>query len=168
MFKYFTWKKVWTRKKNIKLDVQQCIENRFRELGVLVSGTGYHFYTMPDVFSEKLDFQIKKFELLWKILNEIKFCFKKRRRILRESVSVCSFSGLLFPAFGLNTKRYSVSLAQMRENADENNSEYGLFLRSVSLLKKPVHVLLAYPKKNAYAKLNVIYIPMLLHLTCPA
>ena len=93
---------------------------------------------------------------------------KKRRRILRESVSVGSFSGPLFPAFGLNTERYSVSLAQMRENADENNSEYGLFLRSVSLLKKPVHVLLAYPKKNEYAKLNVIYIPMLLHLTCPA
>ena len=46
-------------------------------LGVLVIETGYHFYTMPDVFSEKLDFQKKYIELLWKILNEIKFCLKK-------------------------------------------------------------------------------------------
>ena len=53
-------------------------------LGILVIGTGCHFYTMPDVFSEKIGFSKKNIELLWKILNEIKFCFKKRRRILRH------------------------------------------------------------------------------------
>ena len=38
-----------------------------------------------------------------------------------------------FPAFGLNTERYGVSLrnsVRMRENRDQNNSEYGHFLSS--------------------------------------
>ena len=41
-----------------------------------------------------------------------------------------------FPAFGLNTERFFVSLriqskcGKTRENADQNNSEYGLFLPS--------------------------------------
>ena len=42
-----------------------------------------------------------------------------------KSVPIRSYSGPYFPAFGLNT--YSV---QMRENADQNNSKYGHFLRS--------------------------------------
>ena len=36
-----------------------------------------------------------------------------------------------FPAFGLNTERYRVSLRKFGENEDQNNSEYRLFLRSV-------------------------------------
>ena len=46
-----------------------------------------------------------------------------------------------FPAFGLNTGRYSVSLriqsecGKVRKNTDQNNSEYGHFLRSVSSQK---------------------------------
>ena len=40
-----------------------------------------------------------------------------------KSVCIQSYSGLHFPAFGLNSD-------QMRENANQNNSEYGDFLRS--------------------------------------
>ena len=48
------------------------------------------------------------------------------------------FSGLYFPAFGLNTERYGV---WMRENMDQNNSEYWHFSRSetswlISICKK--------------------------------
>ena len=55
-----------------------------------------------------------------------------------KSVHIRSNFGPYFPAFGLNTKRYSVlsiSLysVQMPENTDQNNSEYGHFLRSVRL-----------------------------------
>ena len=41
-----------------------------------------------------------------------------------------------FPAFGLNAERYRLSLriqSECGKNADQNNSEYELFLRSVSL-----------------------------------
>ena len=48
---------------------------------------------------------------------------------LRKSVGIPSYSGLHFPAFGLNTERYEVSV-RMRENADQNNSEYEHFSRS--------------------------------------
>ena len=51
-----------------------------------------------------------------------------------KSVRIRSYSCLHFSAFWLNTERSSVSLppysARMRENAHENNSEYGHFLRS--------------------------------------
>ena len=40
-----------------------------------------------------------------------------------KSVHVWSYSGPYFPAFGLN-------IEVMRENTDQNNSEYGHFLRS--------------------------------------
>ena len=46
-----------------------------------------------------------------------------------------SYSGPYFPAFGLNTERYgeiSPYLVQMRENTDQNNSEYWHFLRIFS------------------------------------
>ena len=47
-----------------------------------------------------------------------------------KSVGIRSYYGPYFPAFGLNTERFSYSV-QMRENTDRNNSEYGNFLRSV-------------------------------------
>ena len=50
-----------------------------------------------------------------------------------KSVRTRTYSGLHFPAFGLNTERYSVSLlysARVREKTGQNNSEYGHFLRS--------------------------------------
>ena len=47
-----------------------------------------------------------------------------------KSVRIRSYSGPYFPTFGLNTDRYSVSV-RMRENMDQNNSEYEHFLRSV-------------------------------------
>ena len=56
---------------------------------------------------------------------------------LREN---CLYSELFcsaFPSFGLNTERYvriSHYSVQMRENADQNNSEYVHFLRSVTLI----------------------------------
>ena len=50
-----------------------------------------------------------------------------------KSVRIGSYSGPYFPAFGLNTERYSPYSVRMRENADQNNSEYGHFLCSVSL-----------------------------------
>ena len=43
-----------------------------------------------------------------------------------NSVRIQSSSGPQFPTFGLNTER-------MRENADQNNSAYGHFLRSENL-----------------------------------
>ena len=52
-----------------------------------------------------------------------------------KSVRILSYSGPHFPAFGLNTERYSVLRispysVRMRENAPQNNSKYGHFLRS--------------------------------------
>ena len=51
-----------------------------------------------------------------------------------KSALIRSYSGQHFPAFGLNTERIlriSPDLVRMRQNADQNNSEYGHFLRSV-------------------------------------
>ena len=45
-----------------------------------------------------------------------------------KSVRISSFSGPYFPAFGLRISPYWV---HMRENMDQNNSEYGHFSRSV-------------------------------------
>ena len=51
-----------------------------------------------------------------------------------KRVRIRSYFGPHFPAFELNTERYSVSLCiqsecvysvRMRENADQNNSKYG-------------------------------------------
>ena len=50
-----------------------------------------------------------------------------------KSVRIRSYSGPHFPAFGLNTERYGVSLRIQSECwkiADQNNFEYGHFLRS--------------------------------------
>ena len=50
-----------------------------------------------------------------------------------KSVRIRRYSGPHFPAFGLNTERYSVSpySVRMQKNVDHNNSEYGHFSRSV-------------------------------------
>ena len=52
-----------------------------------------------------------------------------------KSVLIRSYSSVHLPAFGLNKERYSVCLysVRKRENADQNNSEYGQFLSSVLL-----------------------------------
>ena len=53
-----------------------------------------------------------------------------------KSVRIRSYSGPHIPAFGLNTEteygetlRISLYSVQMRENADQNNCEYGHFSR---------------------------------------
>ena len=53
--------------------------------------------------------------------------------ILRDTYSELFWSTFSpdFPAFGLNTERYRVSLRKSDENENQNNSEYRLFLRSV-------------------------------------
>ena len=50
-----------------------------------------------------------------------------------KSVCIRSYSGSHFPAFGLNTEKYSVSShsVQIQEYTDQNIFEYGHFLRSV-------------------------------------
>ena len=47
-----------------------------------------------------------------------------------KSVRIWSYSGPYFPAFGLNTERGAECGVRMRENTDQNNSEYGHSLRS--------------------------------------
>ena len=53
-----------------------------------------------------------------------------------NGVRIRNYSGPYFPAFGLNTERYSVSLRiqyKVRENTEQNNSEYGCFFRSATM-----------------------------------
>ena len=47
-------------------------------------------------------------------------------------VRIRSISGRYFPAFRMNTDRYSICpySVQIRENTDQKNSEYGHFLPS--------------------------------------
>ena len=52
-----------------------------------------------------------------------------------KSVRIRSY-GLHLPAYGLNTERYGVSVGRW-ENVDQNNSEYGHFLRSVMFKRSP-------------------------------
>ena len=58
-----------------------------------------------------------------------------------KDVRIRSFSGLYFPAFGLNTERYGVSLriqSKCRKIRTRKNSIFGLlfeFLREVSLTR---------------------------------
>ena len=48
-----------------------------------------------------------------------------------KSVRIRSFSGLYFPAFGVNTKKCIYPyLVRMRKNTNQKNSEYGQFSRS--------------------------------------
>ena len=62
----------------------------------------------------------------------------RKHKYCVKSVRVWSYSGPYFPAFGLNTERYGVSpySVRMRENTDQNNSEYGHFLHSEKSQKK--------------------------------
>ena len=62
--------------------------------------------------------------------GEIAFIFSAIHCVKR--VHIRSFSGPLFPAFGLNTERYEVSVysVRIRENTDQKNSKYGHFSRS--------------------------------------
>ena len=53
-----------------------------------------------------------------------------------KSIHSLRYSGLHFPIFGLNMERYSILRISpysvwMQENADQNNSDYKHFLRSV-------------------------------------
>ena len=48
-----------------------------------------------------------------------------------KSVRIQGYSGPHFPAFGLNTERYSVFSVRVRENTDQYNPKYGHLLRSV-------------------------------------
>ena len=50
-----------------------------------------------------------------------------------QSVRIRSYSGPYFPAFGQNTERYPYSV-RMRENTNQNNSEYGHILRNDKFL----------------------------------
>ena len=64
--------------------------------------------------------------------------------LISWSVRVWSFSGPYFPAFGLNTERYSV-FVRIRENTHQINSEYGQFSRSDWLQKTSyVHIPMSY------------------------
>ena len=52
-----------------------------------------------------------------------------------KSIRIWSFSGPYFPAFGLNTEIYSVTLriqSKCGKIMDQKNSEYGHLLRSVT------------------------------------
>ena len=51
-------------------------------------------------------------------------------RLSVKSVHIQSYSGPHFPAFGLNT--VSAYSARTWENIDQNNSQYGHFLRRVT------------------------------------
>ena len=55
-----------------------------------------------------------------------------------KSARIWSYTGLYFPSFGLNISPYSV---RMRGNTDQNNSEYGHFLRSEKKKKKAAYAL---------------------------
>ena len=48
-----------------------------------------------------------------------------------KSVSIRSYSGPHFPAFGLNAERYSNTQIFSPNDKDQNNSGYGLSLRGV-------------------------------------
>ena len=49
-----------------------------------------------------------------------------------KSARIRSYSVLYFSVYGLNTEKYLISpySVRMLENTDQNNSEYGHFLRS--------------------------------------
>ena len=59
-----------------------------------------------------------------------------------KSVRIWSYSGLYFPAFGLNTERYSVYIyVRIGENVDQNNSKYWHFSRIPSYRRKKSFVM---------------------------
>ena len=77
------------------------------------------------------------------VSSEVFFLNELRFRHCVKSVRIQSYSGPYFLAFGLNTERYKESQrsispysVRMRENTDQNNSEYEHFSRSVSCCAK--------------------------------
>ena len=72
------------------------------------------------------DHTVKNFQM-------VKLCQIVTRR-KKSSYSELFWSELFhdFPAFGLNTERFSPNARKSGKNADQKNSEYGLFLCSVS------------------------------------
>ena len=89
-----------------------------------------------------------------------KYCFANVHHCVK-SVSIRSFSCPYFPAFGLNTERYRVSLhiqAEYGENRDQKNSENGYFSRStcyvksITLIHKPIGAL-HFPGRKKYIEI---------------
>ena len=79
-------------------------------------------------------FNVKQeaFSIIYKGLSIVKNWLKPVRAPLNtawKSIRIRSFSGPYFPALGLNTERYSISV-QMREKTDQKSSEYRHFSRS--------------------------------------
>ena len=74
---------------------------------------------------------VRKRSSLTNIISTQKFT-KPFKRHCVKGVRLRSYSGPHFPAFGLNMERYSISpySVRMRENADQNHSEYGHSSRS--------------------------------------
>ena len=89
-------------------------------------------------------FQRFGYFLFWFLKQPLRnFELKGQKQTLHcvKSVPIRSYSGPYFPAFRRNSKRYFLSLrsispysVRMRENTDENNSEYGHFSHSVSCI----------------------------------
>ena len=77
--------------------------------------------------------------LIHKVFNRIEFMCQSH---YVKSDRIQSYSGPYFPAFGLNTERYGVSenLVRMREDADQNNSEYGHFSCSIFCFKSLIYI----------------------------
>ena len=66
------------------------------------------------------------------IATSIKYFFKSKMVHCIKSARIRSYSGPHFPAFGLNKKRYSVSLP-MRKNADQRTLNTDTFYAVVIL-----------------------------------
>ena len=68
-----------------------------------------------------------------------------------KSVRIRDYSGSHFPAFGLNTERYIFPYSvRMRENADQNNPEYGDFLRSANVESDFFHFNASKKRSNCF------------------
>ena len=73
----------------------------------------------------------RKWLLIFVVAKYLFLTEKETNRSIK-SVHIQSYSGPYFPAFGLNTERYGVSLcipSEHGKNADQNNSKYGPFSR---------------------------------------
>ena len=92
------------------------------------------FYLKTEKFELKIDCIFAKNCSLQKLCLEIKLSPSGLRKKCPYSESFWSTLFPHFPAFGLNTESYSVSLliqceyGKCGKNADQNNSEFGHFL----------------------------------------
>ena len=64
------------------------------------------------------------------IVKTLQWNFLTSKIYYVKSVRFWSYSSPHFPAFGLNMERYAPYSVRIWDNADQNNSEYGHFLRS--------------------------------------